>query len=304
MALKLVDHTNWWLFQVQASGFPRELCGLECEAHREAGSEAMEDCVCLTCHSSYSATRDKNRLQLMWAKHPHGLLAVRTGLKSNLVVLDFDVHKEGADGGKALASLRTLGEQGMLHGACISSFTGGGGAHLFYAHPGPEFVVKSSQSKLAPGVDVKGENSFVILPPSRKVGKEPYSWFRSPEQNQAQPLHPRLRPGVVSKAREERTIDIMDVDFSELATEELKQACDRLVTSMQGERNSRLFQAACRAGEAIAGGAMTKAEAESMLAEAISKLFSKPDHNDMKTIRSGIRTGITDANRGYTRDIR
>lgn len=300
MALKLLDHTTWWLFQVQPSGFPRELCGLECEAHREAGSEAMEDCPCLTCHSSYSATRDRNRLQLMWAKHPHGLLAVRTGLKSNLVVLDFDLHDGGGDGA---ASFKRLGERGLLKNA-ISSFTGGAGAHIFYAHPGKEFKVKSSQSSLAPGVDVKGENSFVILPPSRKVGKEPYSWYTAPYNRDVTPLPGALRYGVVSKATEDRVIDIMDVDFSKLATEELKQACDRLVTSMQGERNSRLFQAACRAGEAIAGGAMTKAEAESMLAEAVSRLFSKPDHNDMKTIRSGIRTGMADALRGYTRDVR
>lgn len=302
MALRLLDHTNWWLFQIQASGFPRELCGPECEAHREAGSEAMEDCPCLTCHSSYSATRDKDRLREMWDRHPHGLLALRTGAKSNVVVLDFDLHYGGGNGAE---SLKLLIDRGLLRGA-IRSFTGGSGAHVFFSHPGPEFRVSSSQSKIAPGVDVKGENSFVVLPPSQKVGKEPYVWYdgQAPYDRDVTPLPGGLRYGMVTKAQAERSIDIMAVDFTAVATSELEYACNKLVTSMPGERNHRLFQAACRAGEAIAGGAMTKAEAEGILAVAVGKVFSKPDNNDRKTIRSGIRTGMADALRGHTRDVR
>lgn len=49
---------------------------------------------------------------------------------------------------------------------------------------------------------------------------------------------------------------------------------------------------------------MTKAEAESIVATAVCKIFTKLDSNDMKTLRSGVRTGMADALRGYTRDIR
>lgn len=299
-ALKLIDHTTWYLFQIQASGYPRPLCGAECEAHRDEGPEAMEDCTCLMCHSSYSATRDKARLTRMWDLRPNGLLAVRTGLKSNLVVLDFDLHDGGGDGA---ASFKRLGERGYLKD-CIRSFTGGGGAHIFYAHPGAEYRVTSSQSYLAPGVDVKGENSFVVLPPSQKPGRDPYSWYIPPYERGVTPLPGPLWSGVISKSQPDREIDLLAVDFSDKATEALSQACTRLVNSTKGERNSRLFQAACRAGEAVAGGAITKNEAELLLETTLLKLFSKPDNNDRKTIRSGIKTGLTDARRGCTRDIR
>ncbi len=56
--------------------------------------------------------------------------------------------------------------------------TGGGGTHVFFAYPAGD-EVRSSAGKLGPGLDVRGEGGYVVVPPSRTQGA--YEWLdRSP----------------------------------------------------------------------------------------------------------------------------
>lgn len=304
-ALMLLNNTPWHLFSIGSSGFPHPLCSPECEAHRDAGSAEMEDCTCVTCHAAYSATRDPDRLREMWERFPHGLLAVRTGLRSDLFVLDFDVHPGGANG---LDSLRNIKTNPRALPYTVSAYTGGGGVHLFYQHPGDEYRVKSSSGKVAGGVDVKGENSFVILPPSRKAGKAPdacYRWVpeREPWNHAVMEIDPLVGSLVITEAEEPRIIDTLAVDFSELAEKDLREALDKLIWAAPGTANNRLFFAACRAGEAVYAGVLDLNQAGNMLHDAASKR-GVPTHEISKTVRSGMRTGMADAKRGRTRDVR
>lgn len=301
-ALRLLDWTPWHLFQLQASGFPRELCSQDCQDHRDQGMEAMEDCECLTCHSCYSATRDPARLIEMWDRHPHGLLALRTGLKSNVFVVDCDVHEGGANG---IESLRKIKTNPLALPQTVTSLSGGGGIHLFYTHPGEKFRVKSSSSKLAPAIDIKGENSYVVLPPSTKAGKlQGYRWLkgRAVGEWEIRNIDPLVGSTITTIPEPPRQIDTLSVDFSLLALNDFEDALGRLKWAVVGEQNNRLFQASCRAGEAVAGGALTLADAESTLLVAGMEYFN--ESTAKKTIRSGIRTGLADAQRGYVREIR
>ncbi len=303
-ALRLLDCTPWYLFQLQASGYPRELCGTNCEQHRDDGSGAMEDCECLFCHSSYSATRDPDRLREMWGTYPHGLLALRTGLKSQVFVVDCDRHPGGADGVATLAELKRRDEDSFPD--TVTSLTGGGGKHLFYLHPGEKYLVKSSQSRLGPGIDVKGENSYVVLPPSHKASKSSgYNWEEraAPWEETIWKIDARTSVAVASEPDHiVRIIDIFDEEFLKAAPLAVEEARDRLMYAVRGERNSLLFLLGCRIGEAMAAGVMTKAEGEALAFPAGLKHFTR--HETEKTLRSGIRTGNADALRGRTRDIR
>lgn len=299
---QLLDCTPWYLFQVNPHGIPRDLCGDDCRTHRDIGAVAMEACECLTCHGPYSATRDPERLYQMWDEKPHGLLAVRTGLKSNLFVVDCDVHPGGANG---IASLKHIKTNPQALPKTVTAATGGGGIHLFYRHPGEHYTVKTSQSKLAPGIDIKGENQFVVLSPSKKANSDtPYRWYpaREPWAFPIAMIDSLVGSLVIGKAQESRVIDVMDVDFRPMALLALEDALLRLKHAGPGERNARLFQAACRAGEAVYGGALKYEEAKSLVFHTGIEVLSQ--HEVKKTMRSGMTTGMADAARGYTSDVR
>src|SRR5207247_8069460 len=52
--------------------------------------------------------------------------------------------------------------------------TGGGGTHIYLAHPGS--TVACSAGKLGPGLDVRGGGGYVVAPPSLHISGHPYAW--------------------------------------------------------------------------------------------------------------------------------
>jgi putative DNA primase/helicase len=90
------------------------------------------------------------------------------GRKSGLVALDVD-PRSGGD-----ASLCELIE---AHGELpntLEAVTGGGGSHIFFAHPGVTF--KNSSSVLGEGLDVKTDGGYVVAAPSLHASGKRYSW--------------------------------------------------------------------------------------------------------------------------------
>jgi hypothetical protein len=140
-----------------------------CEPCRDADDDHdREGCTCLTCHGFYAATRDPDRIREMIRRHPTGLLAIRTGAASGLVVVDVDPGNGGMD---TLAELHAA----RLLPPTLTVETGSGGRHFFYAHPGA--AIKSGGNLLGPGVDVKADGGYVVAAPSRhpRTGR-PYRW--------------------------------------------------------------------------------------------------------------------------------
>ena len=79
-------------------------------------------CDCLTCHGFYAATTNPDRIAAMLTAHPYGLLAIRTGRASGLLVVDIDPRH----GGHLDPGLMT---------PTYTVATGGHGWHLYYQHP-------------------------------------------------------------------------------------------------------------------------------------------------------------------------
>lgn len=114
---------------------------------------------------------------------PEANIAVVTGIISGLVVLDLD-PRHGAE-----ASLERLQQ---AHGPLpdtVEVRTGGGGRHLYFAHPGD---VTRNRVGLLPGIDLRGDGGYVVAPPSIHGSGEPYRWVRSPEVLYPLPLPPWL----------------------------------------------------------------------------------------------------------------
>ena len=126
-----------------------------------------------TAHGVKDATTDPARIRAWWAKMPEANIGLDCG-RSGLVVVDLDQHGD-KDG---LAEWADLTQRAQITDtAChtYTSLTGGGGRHLVYR--APEGVsIKNSTGKLAPGVDVRGEGGYIVLPPSIHPSGNAYQW--------------------------------------------------------------------------------------------------------------------------------
>ena len=110
----------------------------------------------------------------MW---PEANIAVATGAVSGLVVLDEDTYKGGDVSRVDLErSYSPLPET-------VMQITGGGGAQFFFAHPGTH--VKNGVETLGAGLDIRGDNGYVIAPPSRHASSRQYAWELSHHPDEA-----------------------------------------------------------------------------------------------------------------------
>jgi hypothetical protein len=206
-------------------------------------------------HGVYDATTDPAAIRALFAVAPwstgYGIACGRAPF--HLIGLDLDV-KHGTDG---VAELRALaGAYAFTVPDTVTVLTPSGGRHLWLSAPGP---VPNSVGRLGPGIDVRGEGGYVVGPGSRTVGGRyllapgaarhplapaPEALLRltapppPPRETEPEPRHPA----------EKRAAGL--VRF--------------VLDSQEGERNGRLFWAACRAydagfGEALAPALVTAA---------------------------------------------
>jgi hypothetical protein len=124
----------------------------------------------LTEHGHKEATTDAAKIRGWWSHSPHANVAVPTGAPSRLMVVDVD-PRHGGD--ESLAALQAT------HGSLpetLEARTGGGGRHLFFALSDGQSV-RNSSGKLGPGLDVRGDGGYVVVPPSiHPDTKQSYQW--------------------------------------------------------------------------------------------------------------------------------
>jgi len=115
----------------------------------------------LVPHGCLDATTDAEIIRGWWTKCPDANIGMATGPRSGISVVDLD----GPEG------LRS----GNLFGlsSSVSSFTGNG-KQLFYKDE--TGTLKNSVKKLAPGVDVRGNGGYVVVPPSLHPNGKRYVW--------------------------------------------------------------------------------------------------------------------------------
>jgi len=110
------------------------------------------------------ATTDEGAIRRWWTETPDANIATHT---SWCVVLDVDTKLGGDD---------TLAALEREHGALPDTphiLTGGGGVHIYFAPPAGVHVPNSA-SKVGAGLDIRGPDGYVLLPPSRHVSGGEY----------------------------------------------------------------------------------------------------------------------------------
>jgi len=145
------------------------------------------------------ATADAEQIRRWWERWPDAGIGLPTGQASGVYVVDVDQGHEGTANWQDLA---------FQHGDVLTlqSKTGGGGYHLFFA--APPFALGNTASRLAPGIDTRGDGGYVILPPSRHASGSSYRWvhWRKP-----QPL-PNWVVTAVQRAHEERRAEAGSIE--------------------------------------------------------------------------------------------
>jgi putative DNA primase/helicase len=107
------------------------------------------------------ATTDKDKAYKLFKKHPLSNIAIATGVKSRLLVVDIDPDKGGND------SLKVLIESYPDFIPELDTYivsTGGDGRHYYY-----ECDIEFSNRVncgLGKGIDIRADGGFVIAPPS------------------------------------------------------------------------------------------------------------------------------------------
>lgn len=121
-----------------------------------------------------ASSRDPDTIRYWWSRWPSANIGIVTGLLSGIVVLDIDPKSCG------LWSLVDLQNRVTLP-TTLTSFTGSGGQHRIYHNPG--IPIPNSVGKLGPGLDIRGENGYIVAPPSIHPNGHPYRWSISPYQH-------------------------------------------------------------------------------------------------------------------------
>ncbi len=147
------------------------------------------------------ATVDAAQIQQWWSRWPDAVPGMPTGQRVGVFVLDVDV-KNGAQGDESLREL--IGAFGALPDTA-EVLTASGGRHLYFRHPrdgrlipnrasrlglghetwGREgfpdapFEVAANGQLITPGLDIRGDGGYVILPGSVMADGRRYEWEAS-----------------------------------------------------------------------------------------------------------------------------
>jgi Bifunctional DNA primase/polymerase, N-terminal len=191
-----------------------------------------------TRHGFHDATTDPEQIERWWERQPAANLAIAAGLPGP-DVLDVD---ERGEAGSGLAAYNRLRRAGLLEGVSVIVATPGGGLHAYFA--GSE---QASGRLPRHHLDFKSRGGYVLAPPSQVNGKPYRLMARQAESGTLD------WPAVASILDPERRSLIRPAQSAPSDVSHLGAWVERL---REGNRNSGLFWAACRAIEASQPGGL------------------------------------------------
>jgi len=125
-----------------------------------------------------TATNDRDEIERRCANPAAMGYCIYPG--DGLMVIDLDVG-DGKDGRKELAKLAAEHGEKLPQTAYVNSPRGNGSRHLYLRTP-KGVVIPSSNGKIAPGIDVRGnDGAYWIAGPGSRTAKGEYKWERGPE---------------------------------------------------------------------------------------------------------------------------
>ncbi|MGV9882495.1 bifunctional DNA primase/polymerase [Streptomyces sp. NPDC003006] len=203
-------------------------------------------------HGVYDATTDPRRIRELFAAAPWATgYGIACGLPPHyLIGVDLDT-KSGAD---APAALRELALRHLFTiPETVVVTTPSGGRHIWLAGP-PDTVVPNSAGRLAPGIDIRGAGGYLVGPGSR-TEHGVYSTVPGTAQLPPAPCPPELLRLLTPPPRAHHPTAPPRTGAA--AAQQGQGLVQFVLAAHEGQRNTRLFWAACRAYENGIGESLT-----------------------------------------------
>jgi hypothetical protein len=195
-------------------------------------------------NGSRDATRDESTIRRWCSAYPDAVFALMTGKISGIIGLDIDI-KNGRNG---LDSLELLGVS--THPTTPTAHTPSGGIHCLFRCPA--YPIRSSQDRLGPGLEVKGESAWITVPPG--PGR-----FWDPVLGPDTPLAPMPQWMAIE---EPETVAVSTVpprrpqQLSRYAESALDGAVKAIVTAPAGQQHDTLNREVYGIARLVAGGVL------------------------------------------------
>ncbi|MFC8422339.1 bifunctional DNA primase/polymerase [Streptomyces sp. NPDC057236] len=190
-------------------------------------------------HGVHDASTDPTRIRALFAAAPRATgYGIACGLPPHhLIGVDLDT-KTGTD---SFAALRELARRHLFTiPATVIVLTPSGGRHLWLSGP-PDVVVPNSAGRLAPGIDIRGAGGYLVGPGSH-TDHGPYTTAPGTARLAPAPCPPALLRLLLPPPRTHHPA-------CPPADGHGQGLIQFVLAAHEGQRNTRLFWAACRAYE-------------------------------------------------------
>ncbi|WP_037674748.1 bifunctional DNA primase/polymerase [Streptomyces griseus] len=197
-------------------------------------------------HGVYDASTDPARVRALFAMAPWATgYGIACGLAPHhLIGVDLDT-KTGTD---STAALRELALRHLFTiPATVVVLTPSGGRHLWLSGP-PDVVVPNSAGRLAPGIDIRGAGGYLVGPGSR-TDHGVYATAPGTAHLPPAPCPPALLRLLLPPPRHPGGPGTRHGHGKDLGHGYGQGLLHFVLAAHQGQRNTRLFWAACRAYE-------------------------------------------------------
>jgi hypothetical protein len=231
-----------------------------------------------------AATNDARTIAEWFRSGSATMIGVPTGARSGLVVIDVDI-KNGAQGGAWLEAHKEALPQTRTHK------TQSGGLHLVFRAP-DGVSIRNSASRVASGVDVRGEGGYVIWPgsPGYAVADE-----TEPAEMPKWLIRACLPPAPDAAPRPQYQ------PHERYAQTALDGEIAAVIRAGEGTRNTTLHLAAVKLGSLAGAGALSRSAVEAELIRA-GQMSGLDTREVMATVKSGLDYGQANPRDIPTRD--
>jgi putative DNA primase/helicase len=261
------------------------------------------------------ATTDPDRIAAWWKKWPDAMIGVRMGTAgSGCFAVDLDPKGGETPEGLLKALCARLGALRAVPSTrpyvlppAPMVRTPRGGLHVWFRMPVGTAI--GNRAGVLPMIDVRGDDGYVILPPSTRKGPKAraegcdgkaYAWESDASYDEAPPptLNPFPQRGGEKHKDGERNggkDEARDQAIRRFALAALDEETKRVEHAPRGARNDTLNKAAFALGQLVAAGVLARATVEMALesaadANGLVKEDGRPAAR--KTIQSGINDGL------------
>lgn len=177
------------------------------------------------------ATTDKAQIKIWFQKWQSANIGIATG--KGLIVLDVDGNKGGNESFKELIKDSEFPET-------LTAQTGNG-YHLFFQFI-ENLTIKNSVGELGQGLDIRGENGFVVASPSLHRNGKRYSWMN---ETKPCPLPEHLKDKLIEFENQRTNQNIKSTDSTQVITKDISKSSKKKTTFLifeqgqKGENNGR-----------------------------------------------------------------